>query len=90
MSLNPSRYLLGSPTKLAALELAPSVKVNAVSPWQVMPSKYDNAKDFEALVESSPLGINNSADEIYNTIKFILKTDSMTGQMITLDSGTFL
>jgi len=89
-SYSVSKAALLSATKLAALELAPNVKVNAVSPWQVMPSKYDNAKDFEALVEASPLGVNNSADEIYDTIKFILKTDSMTGQMITLDSGTFL
>ena len=89
-SYSVSKAALLSATKLAAAELAPKVKVNAVAPWQVMPSKYDNAKDFEALVGASPLGVNNSADELYDTIKFILKTDSMTGQMITLDSGTFL
>ena len=89
-SYSVSKAALLSATKLAAMELAPNVRVNAVSPWQVMPSKYDNAKDFEELVGASPLGVNNSADEIYDTIKFILKTNSITGQMITLDSGTFL
>lgn len=89
-SYSVSKAALESATKLAAAELAPNVKVNAVSPWQVMPSKYTTAKDFDALVGASPLGIKNSADEIYEAIKFILKTDSMTGQMITLDSGTFL
>ena len=89
-SYSVSKAALFSATKLAAAELAPNVKVNAISPWQVMPSKYDNAKDFEELVGTSPLRVNNSADEIYDTIKFILKTNSMTGQMITLDSGTFL
>ena len=89
-SYSVSKAALLSATKLAAAELAPNVKVNAISPWQVMPSKYDNAKDFEELVGASPLGVNNSADEIYDTIKFILKTNSITGQMITLDSGTFL
>ncbi len=77
-------------TQTAALALAPRVRVNGIGPGPTLPSRRQSRRDFSAQVAATPLRYQPGLDEICATVRFIMATPSMTGQMIALDSGQHL
>lgn len=77
-------------TQTLALALAPRIRVNAVGPGPVLPSKRQTAAQFSRQTENTPLGRGASPEEICAAVRFILAAPAMTGQMITLDGGQHL
>ncbi|MDZ4032841.1 SDR family oxidoreductase [Kluyvera ascorbata] len=79
-----------------AVEMAPSVRVNAVSPtWTVTPFWRDMpAEQLEAtrqrFAESIPLGRTATIDELAQAYLFLLQNDFITGQHIAIDGGIML
>ena len=74
-------------TQTMAQALAPRIRVNAISPGPVLPSSRQTNEEFERQYSSTPLGRAVDTQEICSAIKFILAAPSLTGQMITIDSG---
>lgn len=81
-------------TRSLALELAPDVRVNGVSPGAILwPDDYTNGAPFPAverarILASTPLGREGGADEIARTVAFLLSgTAYITGQIIAVDGG---
>jgi NAD(P)-dependent dehydrogenase (short-subunit alcohol dehydrogenase family) len=74
-------------TRLLARSLAPDIRVNAIAPGFVYPSKTLPDGEWEKLVAKIPLRRAARADEITGAIEFLLKNEYITGQTIVVDGG---
>ncbi|MGB8276237.1 MAG: SDR family oxidoreductase [Alphaproteobacteria bacterium] len=77
-------------TRTLALSFAPKIRVNAIGPGPVLPSKRQTREQFERQCRSMPLKRGAELSEICAAVRFILEARSMTGQMIALDGGQHL
>jgi pteridine reductase len=75
-------------TRALAVELAPHVRVNAVSPGTVaFPEDFD-AEAREAILKRIPMGREGSVEDIARTVVFLAREASyLTGQVIAVDGG---
>jgi NAD(P)-dependent dehydrogenase (short-subunit alcohol dehydrogenase family) len=89
-SYTVSKAGLWALTRHLALALAPRVRVNAIGPGIVLPPPGADAAALDAMSRAMPLHQGGSLDEICASMRFILATPSLTGQMITLDGGQHL
>ena len=86
-----SKIGLWEATKLAAIELAPRITVNAVSPGLMMPLAGYEHLDMQVVAERRvPLKIMGSAEIVAQNVIHILKQDFMTGNNIILDGGEYI
>jgi pteridine reductase len=86
-----SKAALIAATRCLAVELAPEVRVNAVAPGiALFPDGYDDAKR-EKLLARTLLRREGGPDEIARAVRYLLEgTETMTGQVLTLDGGRTL
>ena len=77
-------------TRTLALALAPRIRVNGIGPGPTLPSERQTAEQFRQQQLAVPLKHGSTPEEIAATLRFILATPSMTGQMIALDGGEHL
>jgi NAD(P)-dependent dehydrogenase (short-subunit alcohol dehydrogenase family) len=77
-------------TRTLALALAPRIRVNGIGPGPTLPSERQSADQFRQQQLAVPLKHGATPEEIAATLRFILATPSMTGQMIALDGGEHL
>ncbi|MBS2097289.1 SDR family NAD(P)-dependent oxidoreductase [Carboxylicivirga linearis] len=90
-----SAYLLAKKnltefTKMAAVEWAPNVRVNAIAPGPVLPVAGKEDAVFEEVVKKTPLQIPVDLSSILKTLDFILDNNNITGQVLFCDSGQHL
>jgi len=74
-------------TRLAAFELAPGIRVNAVAPGLVLPSAGQTAEAFEARQGIMPLGGGLGPRDIADAVLYLAGARHVTGQVIYVDSG---
>jgi NAD(P)-dependent dehydrogenase (short-subunit alcohol dehydrogenase family) len=93
-SLNPdfftytiSKYGLLGLTELSARALAPRIRVNGIAPAVTMVSGPQSRDNFEKAHTYNPLGRGVQVEEIVSTLRFIVATPTLHGQVITLDAG---
>ncbi len=89
-SYTASKAGLWTTTRTMAQSLAPTIRVNAISPGPTLGNQFQSEEDFQAENTNVMLGSGPSVDEICETVKFLLETPSVTGQMMTLDGGQHL
>jgi len=77
-------------TQTMALALAPRIRVVAIGPGPALPSIRQTETQFAAQVAALPLARATSPQEVCRTIRFLLDTPSITGQMIAVDGGQHL
>ena len=77
-------------TQAQALDLAPTVRVNAIGPGPTLVAPGQSDEVFEKMVAKQPLQRAPDADEFDATVGFLLAARSVTGQMIALDGGNHL
>ncbi|MFD1943190.1 SDR family oxidoreductase [Paradevosia shaoguanensis] len=85
-----SKAALWDMTRTLAQSLAPRIRVNAIGPGPILPHKRQSDEAFAQSVASSILGRSASPEEIADAVLFLLKSRSMTGQMLALDGGKHL
>jgi NAD(P)-dependent dehydrogenase (short-subunit alcohol dehydrogenase family) len=90
LSYTVSKSGLWTMTRTLALALAPRIRVNAIGPGPVLPNTRQSEEQFKRQYESLPLRRPADPTEICDAIQFMISADSMTGQMIALDSGQHL
>ena len=73
-----------------ALYLAPKIRVNGISPGPTIKSKHQTINQFKNQVSKTPLLKKVELNEINNAIDYIIKCESVTGQVLTIDSGQSL
>ncbi len=77
-------------TKLAALELAPAIRVNAVAPGPILPPPGDSGEQFAERAGRVPLELFPTPENIAEAVLFLLRADYCTGQVIFVDGGQHL
>lgn len=85
-----SKAVLWNATRTLAQSLAPAVRVNAIGPGPVLPHSRQSDEEFAASVAALPLQRHAGPDAIADGVLFLLRTPSMTGQMLALDGGEHL
>ena len=85
-----SKQLLAHVTRLLARELAPRVTVNGVAPGPVLPPAQKDQSYLDALAARLPLGRPPRPEEIADTVRFLVCSPSVTGQVIYVDGGNHL
>jgi len=77
-------------TKMAAVELAPHIRVNGVCPGYILPAE-GWGEDYRARLEARlPMGKTASAHDIVLAAHMLISTQAITGQCIFIDGGEHL
>ncbi|PIF05851.1 MAG: short-chain dehydrogenase [Draconibacterium sp.] len=74
-------------TKMAALELAPDIRVNAIAPGVTLPPEGKKVAYIEKLAEHIPMKKPGGVQPILQSIDFILSNSNLTGQLLFADGG---
>ena len=90
LSYSLSKAALHSATKILAKSFAPNIRVNAIGPGPTIKNIHQSSKHFEKSVKKTLLKIGSPPKEIARTVKFLLESNSITGQFIVVDGGEHL
>ena len=82
-----SKSGLATLTKTSAMKLAPSIRVNAVSPGPTLKNKRQSEKHFKKQWRSTLLEKKVDTKNVSYAVKFLIKNNNITGQIINVDSG---
>lgn len=77
-------------TATLAIALAPRVRVCGIAPGVLLPSGAQDQDDFERAWADAPLGRGATIEDIARTVRYIIATPSLTGQVLTVDGGESL
>ena len=82
-----SKSALGVLTLTSAMKLAPNIRVNAISPGPTLKNKRQSESHFKKQWKSVLLKRKVNLENICETVKFLIKNDNITGEIINVDSG---
>ena len=85
-----SKSALYTLTKSLSLSLAPNIRVNGISPGPTLMSKNQNLGQFKKQILRTPLKKQVKLSEINSAINYLINNLSVTGEVLTLDSGQSL
>ncbi len=85
-----SKKSLAELTKLAAVRLAPHIRVNAIAPGLILPPAGLGQDHLKRLAQNIPLKEKGSPEHISQTVEFLIQNDFITGQTIFVDGGEHL
>ena len=87
MSYTLSKSALYTFTKTMAMRLNPNIKVNGIAPGPTIKNKRQSIKHFNKQAKSTLLKKSVRPADICDTVEFLIKNNSITGQVIAVDSG---
>ena len=87
-----TKKFLATATKMIALEIAPNVRINGISPGSILASidSKNPQKELEILSKIIPLKKIGDVENIIQSLEFLLKNNFITGQIIAIDGGASL
>jgi len=89
-SYSVSKYGLAAVTKISAMKFAPKIRVNGIAPGPTMKSKRQSEKHFKSQWKSTILEKQVDINNICNLVKYFIENNSVTGQIVSVDSGQSL
>ena len=87
MSYTLSKSALYTLTKTMAMRLSPNIKVNGIAPGPTIKSKRQSIAHFKKQARSTLLKKPVGLKDICDTVDFLINNNSITGQVIAVDSG---
>ena len=87
MSYTLSKSALYTLTKTMAMRLSPNIKVNGIAPGPTIKSKRQSISHFKKQARSTLLKKPVGLKDICDTVDFLINNNSITGQVIAVDSG---
>ncbi|MBN8817925.1 MAG: SDR family oxidoreductase [Sphingomonas sp.] len=85
-----SKYALDGFTRIAARELAPHVRVNAVAPGLTLPTEdYDEAQ-MARLASDMPLERLPDTEDVSEAVLYLAQARAVTGQTLFVDAGAHM
>jgi NAD(P)-dependent dehydrogenase (short-subunit alcohol dehydrogenase family) len=90
VSYTVSKAGLWTLTQTMALALAPRIRVNGVGPGPILPNDNQSAEQFRTHWSSLPLQRQIDPVEVARTVRFLIESPALTGQMIAVDGGEHL
>lgn len=85
-----SKKALHDFTLLAAGELAPQIRVNAIAPGAVLTPENERKEKYEDKFSNNPLQLAGSPDDVATALEFLIKSSHITGQCIFVSGGKHL
>ncbi len=85
-----SKRALRDATLTAALDEAPEIRVNAIAPGPVLPPVGLNGPGMREVLKEVPLARQIPLKDITGACLFLIRNDSLTGQIIYVDGGRHL
>jgi NAD(P)-dependent dehydrogenase (short-subunit alcohol dehydrogenase family) len=82
-----SKKALAELTRMAALELSPRIRVNAIAPGVVLPASSRSPEYLAWRREGIPLRVTGDAAQISEALLFLQHNTFMTGQVVFVDGG---
>lgn len=82
-----SKAALAMLTRSLAIELAPHIRVNAISPGAIIFSKYETKKSIAKLTKRIPQQRHGHPNDILEAILYLSKASYVTGQILSVDGG---
>ena len=77
-------------TKTSAISLSPKIRVNGIAPGPTIKNKRQSEKHFKSQWKSTILEKQVDVNNICNLVKYFIENDSVTGQIMSVDSGQSL
>ena len=77
-------------TKTSAMSLSPKIRVNGIAPGPTIKNQRQSEKHFKKQYLATPLKRQVDVNEICNAVDFFIKSRSITGQVLAIDSGQSL
>jgi len=77
-------------TKTSAMSLSPNIRVNGIAPGPTIKNKRQSEKHFKKQYLATPLKKQVDVKEICDAVDFFIKNNSITGQILAIDSGQSL
>lgn len=85
-----SKRLFADLTRMTALEFAPHITVNGVSPGLILPPEGKDQNYLKELSKNIPLKRYGDPSDIADAVIYFLKSTFLTGQIINVDGGAFM
>jgi len=82
-----SKKCLWELTKMAAIEFAPDIRVNAIAPGLTLSPEGKGEEYLRKLAKKIPMRSPGNIQEIRKSIDYILNNDHLTGQLLFNDGG---
>ena len=82
-----SKKALWELTKMAALEFAPEIRVNAIAPGVTLAPKNEDENYLQSLATNIPMKSIAGLEPILSSINYILENKQLTGQILFADGG---
>jgi NAD(P)-dependent dehydrogenase (short-subunit alcohol dehydrogenase family) len=77
-------------TRMAALEFAPEIRVNAIAPGVTLPPEDKDESYLEKLAQNIPMKKPGGLVPILKSVDYILGNNHLTGQLLFADGGEYL
>lgn len=85
-----SKHVLAALTRMSALELAPGISVNGVSPGLILPPAGKDEAYVDRLAQTVPLKRRGAPEDIAAAVIFLVSSKFITGETIYVDGGRHL
>ena len=82
-----SKKALWELTKMAALEFAPEIRVNAIAPGVTLPPEDKDEAYLNKLAENIPMKKPGGIEPILQSLDYITTNNTLTGQLLFADGG---
>ena len=82
-----SKKALWELTKMAALELAPKFRVNAIAPGVTLSPEDKDENYLKKLARKTPMKKPSDVDPILRSLDYIISNNHLTGQLLFADGG---
>ena len=85
-----TKKILADFTSMAAIELGPNIRINAICPGITEISPGFDENDFKRIANSLPLKKITKIQELTEAVNILINNDFFTGQSLFIDSGESL
>ena len=85
-----SKKSLSALTRMAAMEFAPGIRVNAIAPGLILPPDGEGEAYIEGLAAKLPLRRKGDTEEVVRALNYLMDNEFVTGEILFVDGGEHL
>ena len=87
---NLSKKALMHLTRMTALDLAPTFRVNGIAPGPVLKASHATEDEFQKQIQGTPLKLEIPGNTIASALNYLIENPNLTGQILYCDNGAHL